>query len=262
MKSIELLFYSLIQGISEFLPISSSAHLYAIEIFLNWEVEGITFALAGHLGTLLAVIFFEKKFIMNQLENIFIKKKKDNQFLVIIVCILPVIITGALIITFLKDSYSFGISSIALSSIVGALLLDYSDKKEKNYKEKEILSLKDAVFIGLYQTLSLIPGMSRSGTVITGARFLGYNRIFSIKLALLTSIPIILLSACYGVYEVFMSSKKIQYEFFYITFITFFCAFFTIKFLLRWVKYFSFRIFVVYRLFFGTLLLILLYLEI
>ena len=141
-------------------------------------------------------------------------------------------------------------------------MLDYSDKKEKNYKEKEILSLKDAVFIGLYQTLSLIPGMSRSGTVITGARFLGYNRIFSIKLALLTSIPIILLAACYGVYEVVMSSKKIQYEFFYITFITFFCAFFTIKFLLRWVKYFSFRIFVVYRLFFGTLLLILLYLEI
>ena len=262
MKSIEILFYSLIQGISEFLPISSSAHLYVIESFFEWKVEGLTFALAAHLGTLIAVVFFEKKFIYNNLNSFFTKQTSDNQFLLILVCVLPVILVGALIIIFIKNNYYFGITAIALSSIVGALLLDFSDKYKNSYKKKEKLTVRDAILIGIFQTLSLCPGMSRSGTVITGARFLGYTRTFAIKLALLTSIPVISLASCYGLYKVLISSQQIYFEFFYITLITFICAFFSIKFLLNWIKYFSFRIFVIYRLCFGIILIIIVNLKI
>ena len=261
MKNIEIIFYSFIQGISEFLPISSSAHLYVIESFLKWEIEGLTFALAAHLGTLLAVLFFEKKTVYSILKNFFINKKKDKQFLLLFICVLPVIIVGSLIIIFFKDHYHFGVTTIALSSIAGALLLDFSDKRKNIYKKKEILSLKDAIFIGIFQVLSLIPGMSRSGTVITGARFLGFTRTFAIKLALLTSIPVISLASCYGLYSVLASSQKIHFEFFYITSITFLCAFFSIKFLLKWIKHFSFRIFVIYRICLGILLIILINLK-
>ena len=259
MNNIEILLYSLIQGVSEFLPISSSAHLYTLEFFFKWEIEGLTFALAAHLGTLLAVLFFEKKYLYNNLKEVFIDRNIDNQLFLIFICVLPVVITGFFIIVLFKESYKFGIITIALSSIIGALLLDFSDHYKNKYKQKEKLIFKDAVLIGIFQALSLIPGMSRSGSVITGARFLGYTRVFSMKLALLTSIPVISIAACYGVYKVFISSQQIHFYFFYITFLTFLFALISIKFLLKWIGYFSFRVFAIYRVCFGILLITLIY---
>jgi len=159
------------------------------------------------------------------------------------------------IILFFQQSYKFGITAIALTSIIGAICLDISDKYFLKYKKDKTLSFRDSIYIGLFQTLSLIPGMSRSGTVITAARFLGYSRSYSTQLALLTSIPIIFFSSCFGLYKVFLSNQFINLNFVFIVLITFICAFISIKFLVRWVKYFSFRIFVIYRIFFGILLL-------
>ena len=258
MKSLEIFIYSLIQGVTEFLPISSSAHLYAVENLFDWEIEGLTIALAAHLGTLLAVIFFEKNFLVKSFYSIF-KNKERNEFLLIIVCVLPVLLVSFLIIIFFKDNYKFGIITIAISSIIGALLMDFSDTKKIKTRKKDQLSLKDAIFIGFFQTLALIPGMSRSGTIITGARFLGYTRLFSVKISLLTSIPVISLASCYGLFEIFVSNQKIYFDFIYITFFTFICAFFSIKFIIRWIKYFSFRVFSIYRILFGIFLIISVY---
>ena len=255
MKTTEIITYSFIQGISEFLPISSSAHLYAIQILYQIEIDGLTLALAAHLGTLLAVLLFEKKFIIENLNSLLVSNKENN-LIMIIICVIPVLLLGFFIIIFFKDLYKFTIPSIALASIVGAILLDFSDNKKNTIKVKDALSYKTSIFIGMFQTLSLIPGMSRSGTVITAARYFGYSRFFSIKLALLTSIPIIFLSSIYGLYEVFLTDNKINYDFVYIAFITFICAYFSIKFLLKWTEYFSFRVFVIYRIFFGTFLIL------
>ena len=258
MKNIEIFIYSFIQGISEFLPISSSAHLYALESFFNWKVDGLTFALAAHLGSLIAVLFYEKSFLIKNVKSL-LTTKRENEIFLLIICVLPVLFIGFLIIILFKESYKFSLNYIALSSIIGALLLALSDLEKSNSKKKEKLCLRDSIYIGIFQTLSLIPGMSRAGTVITMARYLGYTRSFSIKLALLTSIPIILLASLYGIYNVFISNQKIQYEFFLIALLTFIFAYFSIIFLLKWVKYFSFKVFVIYRIFFGILLIILAY---
>ncbi|MEC6997295.1 MAG: undecaprenyl-diphosphate phosphatase [Pseudomonadota bacterium] len=258
MKNVEIFIYSFIQGISEFLPISSSAHLYALESFFNWKVDGLTFALAAHLGSLIAVLFYEKSFLIKNVKSL-LTTKRENEIFLLIICVLPVLFIGFLIIILFKESYKFSLNYIALSSIIGALLLALSDLEKSNSKKKEKLCLRDSIYIGIFQTLSLIPGMSRAGTVITMARYLGYTRSFSIKLALLTSIPIILLASLYGIYNVFISNQKIQYEFFLIALLTFIFAYFSIIFLLKWVKYFSFKVFVIYRIFFGILLIILAY---
>ncbi len=257
MQNFEVLAYSVIQGVTEFIPVSSSAHLYVVEFFFKWKVDGLIYALAAHLGTLLAVLFFEKRTIYLILNKFFIKKKVDKKVLPLLICVFPVIFIGFLIVIFFKKNYIFGMTTIALTSIFGALLLDFSDKKTPNKKTNDFLSLKNAFLIGLFQTLSLLPGMSRSGTVLTASRFLGYSRSFSIELSLLTSIPVIMLASCYGIYNILVSSEKINFYFFYITAITFIFAFFSIKILVRWTKHFSFRIFVIYRVIFGITIILL-----
>ena len=129
MQNFEILAYSIIQGITEFIPVSSSAHLYVTEIFFKWKVEGLMYALAAHLGTLIAVIYFEKKTIYLILNKFFIKKKVDKKVLPILICIFPVILAGLFIVIFFKEIYTFSITTIALASIFGALLLDISDIK-------------------------------------------------------------------------------------------------------------------------------------
>ena len=133
MQNFEILAYSIIQGITEFIPVSSSAHLYVTEIFFKWKVEGLMYALAAHLGTLIAVIYFEKKNCLPYNKQVFIKKKVDKKVLPILVCIFPVILAGLFIVIFFKEIYTFSITTIALASIFGAVLLDISDKK-KIYK--------------------------------------------------------------------------------------------------------------------------------
>jgi len=251
MQKFEILAYSIVQGITEFIPVSSSGHLYAMEIFFKWEVEGLIYALAAHLGTLLAVLFFEKKTIFIIFRKFFFKKEIDKKVLPLLICVFPVIFTGILIITFFKKYYVFGITTIALTSIFGALLLDFSDKKTNTNQTNDSLTIKNSIFIGFFQILSLIPGMSRSGTILTAARFLGYSRSFSVELSLLTSIPVIMLASFYGIYNILITDEKINIYFFYITLITFIFAFFSIRLLVKWTKNFSFRIFVYYRLIFG-----------
>ena len=260
MQNFEILAYSIIQGITEFIPVSSSAHLYVTEIFFKWKVEGLMYALAAHLGTLIAVIYFEKKTIYLILNKFFIKKKVDKKVLPILVCIFPVIIAGLFIVIFFKEIYTFSITTIALASIFGAVLLGISDKKKNHVKYEEDFTIKNAFIIGVFQTLSLIPGMSRSGTVLTASRFLGYSRNFSIELALLTSIPIITIASGYAIYNILQSNEQVDFYFFYITLLTFIFAFFSIKLFIKWAKHFSFRIFVIYRILFGLLLIVLVHL--
>ncbi|MEC8100369.1 MAG: undecaprenyl-diphosphate phosphatase [Pseudomonadota bacterium] len=255
MNSLEIFIYSLVQGITEFLPISSSAHLYILEQFLDLNVNGLSLALAAHLGTLLAVLLYERKAIFSIIYSEFFSKKKDGQFISLLFCVIPVLFAAFCIIFFFKESYKFSVTSIALASILGALLLDYSDKRKKLIK-KEKLSIKDSIFIGIFHIFSLIPGMSRSGTIITAARFYGYSRSFSIKLALLTSVPIISIASLYGIYQTFVLDVSVNYYFFFVTILTFLFSFTSIKLLVRWISFFSFRIFVFYRLCFGVFLLV------
>ena len=257
MENLQIFLYGLIQGITEFLPISSSAHLYIIGEFFEWEEKGLLLALGAHLGTLLAVIFSQKKavFVFNS-GNVLKKFSLNSLFSLALVASFPVILIGALITLLSNNIYQNNLLIIAIASILGGLLLEIADNINKKDKNKESINYKQAIIIGFFQTLALIPGMSRSGTIITAMRFLGMERKFSIKFSLLTSIPVLFLACSYSVYQVLINYQIFIFKFLIIVITSFITALISINFFLLWVNKFSFRIFSIYRVLLGLLIII------
>ena len=219
MENIQIFIYSTIQGITEFLPVSSSAHLYFIQEIYNWEDNALLLAIGAHLGTFLAVMVFNRKLFINF---------KNNKLLPFaLIAGLPVILIGGLIGLLGYDNYKSNLYIIAFACIVGGVLLELSDNKEKNKNE---IIIKDCLIVGVFQILALIPGMSRSGTVITAMRFLGINRKLSITFSLLTGIPVLLAACVFGFYKVVNLSYINFIKLSYIITISFFSAIITIHF--------------------------------
>ena len=253
--NIEIILYSIVQGLTEFLPISSSAHLYFIEELFSWKSFGVLFALAAHLGTLLAVILHQRKMITKIILVDCFKNRNYNLIKVIAISIAPIMVFGFLLATVLEKHYSFNLLIIGSASVVGGLLLGFSDKKKTKNVKLINLKINKIIFIAFFQSLALIPGFSRSGTLITAMRFLGFNRKDSISFSLLTGIPIILSATIYGIYSIIYSETILVNTFFLITLFSFLSAYFSIKFILSWIKKFTFKIFVYYRVFYGLLLI-------
>jgi len=198
---------------------------------------------------LLAVIFSQKKtLVFFNSSNIFKKFSINSLFLSALIACLPVIFIGGLITLLSSNSYQ--------NNLLGGLLLEISDNYNKKDKNRKSINYKQAMIIGCFQTLALIPGMSRSGTIITAMRFLGMEREFSIKFSLLTSIPVLLLACSYSVYQVLMNYQIFIFKFLIIVIISFITALISINFFLLWVNKFSFRIFSIYRVLLGLLIII------
>ena len=132
----------------------------------------------------------------------------------------------------------------------------YAFYKKKNKNEKNDINFRDSIIIGLFHVIALIPGMSRSGTVITVMRFLGVNRKLSITFSLLTGIPVLLATCCFGVYKAINLSDLDFTKLYFIVLISFFSAILSIHFFYKWIEKFSFRIFSVYRVLLGILILL------
>ena len=245
MENIQIFIYSIVQGITEFLPVSSSAHLYFIQDIYNWEDSALLLAIGAHLGTFLAVMAFNRK--------LFINFKENHLFLLALLASLPVIFTGGLIGLLGYDSFKSNLYIIAFACIVGGVLLELSDNKKKNKNE---ITFRDSIIAGMFQILALIPGMSRSGTVITAMRFLGINRKLSITFSLLTGIPVLLAACVFGIYKIANLSNLNFTKLSFIVIISFFSAIITIHFFYKWIEKFSFRIFSIYRVLLGILILL------
>ena len=257
----ELFIYSLIQGVTEFLPISSSAHLLLLEDVFNWEGAGRTYAIAAHLGTLLTLLFFLRLDIYNLLKNVRIKETKKNQYnkllFNITIITTPVIIFGFLIFKTL-DNFLLSIEILGWASIIGALLLLIADKLPYNNKTILDLSFKESIFIGILQSFSLIPGSSRAGMIITASRFLKISRKNSTKIALFTGIPTITAAVILEFYWLFNHA----YQFFTLKLVMLILmssifSYLTIVFLLKWLNKNSFLPFIIYRLILGIIILVL-----
>jgi len=212
---------------------------------LGWEDNALLLAIGAHLGTFLAVLVFNRKLFINF---------KENRLLPFaLLASLPVILIGGLIGLLGYDSFKSNLYIIALACIVGGVLLELSDNKEKNKNE---IVFKDSIIIGIFQIFALIPGMSRSGTVITAMRFLGINRKLSITFSLLTGIPILLAACFFGIYKIANLSNINFMKLSYIIIISFFSAIITIHYFYKWIEKFSFRIFSIYRVLLGILILL------
>ena len=249
---IEIFILSIIQGVSEFLPISSSSHLIIISTLFEFKSSSLLIDISLHLGSLFAIIFFYRTDIFNF--------QNSKKFISLIVLgSLPLIIVGFILyITDLINIFR-DVKIIASTTIIFAILLFFADRTKFELSIDKNLSLKSICIIGLFQTLSLIPGVSRAGIVITGARFLKFNRTDSAKISFLLSIPALFGASVLGLNDILKQDTELSYLAILAMIFSFLFSFITVKFFLEFIKKFTMNIFVIYRILLGLFLLFLVY---
>jgi len=246
---IEVFILSLIQGVTEFLPISSSSHLIVVSDYLNFEKQNLTIDVSLHIGSFIAVVTYFSKDIVN-----FVKNK--DLFFKIIISSLPVMIVGYFLVEYNLINYFRNIKIIGWTTIIFGVLLYISDQFKLEKKIDNNFTVKDAIFIGFLQILSLVPGVSRSGITITAARFLNFDRFDSAKISFLFSIPTLGAVTFFGVHNLInQEDLSISLLNLISILLSFVFSFITIKYFLKFIKKFSLYIFVIYRIILGILIL-------
>ncbi len=249
---IEILILSAVQGISEFLPISSSAHLILISNSYEFKTSSLLIDVSLHLGSLLAIIFYFKKDLLNLRNN-----KKLLQLIVI--GSLPLILVG-FIIHYTELIYIFrNINVIASTTLFFGIILFFADQRKTDSNFSTDLNLKSIILIGFFQILALIPGVSRAGITITAARFLRFNRVDASKISFLLSIPALTGASFLGLKDIFNQTIEINYLIFVAVILSFFFSYMTVKFFLIYINKFSLNVFVIYRILIAFVLIMIIY---
>jgi undecaprenyl-diphosphatase len=257
-----LLILALIQGITEFLPISSSGHLILLPKLTGMTDQGQALDVAVHVGTLLAVILYFWSDVRLVLEGVgrLIKGKIDTQGAFWALCLsiatIPVILVGLVLkLTGLSDAMR-STAVIGWTMLIFGLVLYWADQKGPTTKTAKNWSLKDALIMGLWQALALIPGTSRSGITITAGRQLGYDRESAARLSMLMSIPTILASGTLlGIEVVQDADMSIIRDAAIAAVLAFLAALAALSLMFRLLKSVSFTPYVIYRVILGIILL-------
>ena len=251
---IEIFILSLIQGVAEFLPVSSSSHLILISNYLKFENQSLSIDVSLHIGSFIAVVVYFNKDIKKFFKNKIV-------FYKILLSSLPVMIVGFFLVELDIINKIRNLEVIAWTTLVFGILLYISDKCKVEKNINDNFDYKSVIYIGLMQILSLIPGVSRSGIAITTARLLNFKRTEAAKISFLISIPILGAVSIFGLKNLFFSDSI---EFTKLNLlsiiISFFFSFLTIKFFLRYIEKFSLNLFVYYRITLGLVLIFLAYL--
>ena len=251
---IEIFILSLVQGITEFLPISSSSHLILMSNYLEFENQSLSIDVSLHIGSFIAVIIYFYKDIVSFFENKII-------FLKILISSLPVMIVGFFLVETNLINKIRNLETIAWTTTLFGILLYVSDKFKIEKNLKNNFDIKSVFFIGILQILSLVPGVSRSGIAITAARLLKFKRIDAAKISFLISIPILGAVSFFGLKNLIFS-ENIEFTKLNLISITvsFIFSFLTIKYFLKYIEKFNLNIFAYYRVCLGLLLIFITYL--
>ena len=249
---IETFALSLIQGIFEFLPISSSAHLLITSEIFNFKSSSLIIDISLHLGSLLAIIFYFRKDLVN-----FFKKK--NLALLIIVGSIPLIVFGFLLYKTNLIYYLRNIETIAWATLIFGIILYFSDKIKVKKKFDDDLNFKSILIIGILQIFALIPGASRSGVAITAGRFLNFDRYDSSKISFYLSIPALAGASFLSLNNITSQKIELNIMILFSIIFSFIFSFLTIKYFLIYVKNFSLKLFVFYRIFLALVLFAIVY---
>ena len=246
---VEILILSLVQGITEFIPVSSSSHLIIISEHLNFDNQNLTIDLSLHIGSFIAVLVYFKEDIIN-----FIKNKE--LFFKIILASFPTMIVGFILVKFQLIHYLRNPEIIAWTTIIFGLLLFFSDKSKITNNLKTNFNLKSALFIGLLQVFSLVPGVSRSGITISAARFLKFERVDSVKISFLLSIPTLAAVSLYNSINLYQGDN-LDFSLLNLLAIilSFIISYLTIKYFIKYTRNFNFNIFVFYKIAIGLIIL-------
>ena len=252
---LQIIFLSIIQGITEFLPISSSAHLIIFPSIFGWKDQGTFLDISMHFGSLLAVIYYFYKFE----KGIFSSSNASNYISIkkIIIGSIPVLIFGFIFYDYISLNFR-SIEIISVSTIFFAILLLASEYFAKNNKEIKNINNLDIFIIGLFQTIALVPGTSRSAIIILAALLLGYNKKSAIVIALTLAFPVIFLAMSH---EILMINSHL-YDFSILIksiisiLISFLVSFLVIKYFIKLINRTGFYPYMIYRIFLGLFLII------
>lgn len=272
MVTLQTLILSIVQGITEFLPISSSAHLIVLSKLPNWIDQSLGSNVAYHAGTLLAVLlYFWRDFVelcIGGIEIVLLRHNQRTQYTAkIILATLPIVFVGFYFKDNIKQLVLFDdtIMLIGFTSIIFGLLLWLIDKITPDEGYITELSYMGALLLGFLQILALIPGVSRSGICMTAARMFGLKRTESAKISLIMGMPVLLGAVVLMGLDWYKITQQQQTTFFDIDFdinaiygmvISFVVASMVIHFMMVWFRHFSMSVFAIYRILLGIVLLV------
>jgi len=253
MDFIHILILSAIQGITEFLPISSQSHLILASYLLGLKDQGIGFDIALHTGSLIAILIYYR----NEIKKILSLTNEGLDYLkLIVIGSIPLPIIGLLFIDTVSVNMR-SIGSIALMTLLFAVILYLADAKKKDGITKLTnISIFTIIFIGLMQTLAIMPGVSRSGIVITAALLVNFSREDSIKIAFLLSMPAIFMATVYQSMQLYkIGNIEILNEHLLGMFLSFIFSYITIHLFISTINKISFTPYIIYRLILGLALI-------
>jgi len=254
LSSIEILILSAIQGVSEFLPISSVAHLVLISKYYVFVNQNLLIDICLHLGSLLAIIIYFRNDLFH-----FIKNK--NFLIKICIATIPIIPVGFILYQTGIINQLRNLEVIGWAGLIFGIFLYIADKKKIKRKLNEDFSNLSAILIGIFQVLALIPGVSRSGITITSGRMLGFNRFDSAKISFFLSIPTLFAASVLGVYNIYKEgSSELNFLAIIAVIFSFVFSYLTISIFLNFVKKFTLNIFVIYRIILSLIILSFVYL--
>ena len=254
LSAVEILILSLIQGISEFLPVSSAAHLVLVSKFYNFINQSLLIDICLHLGSLIAIILYFRNDLLNFIQN-------KNFLIKILIGTIPIIPVGYILYQTKLIEQFRNLEVIGWTSLIFGILLYISDKSKITKKINDNFTNKSAIFIGLFQVLALIPGVSRSGITITSGRFLGFDRFDSAKISFFLSIPTLTAASLLGTYNIYKEgSAELNFLAIIAVIFSFIFSYITIALFFSFIKKFSLNIFIIYRIIISLLILGVVYL--
>tara|TARA_B110001450_G_scaffold248866_1_gene265534 strand:+ start:670 stop:1437 length:768 start_codon:yes stop_codon:yes gene_type:complete len=249
---IEIIILSLIQGVSEFLPISSSAHLIIISTLYEFKSSSLLIDISLHLGSLFAIVFFFRRELLDLQNN-------QKLLTLIIVGSIPLMLFGYILYTTNLIYYLRNIKVIAWTTLIFAIILYFADRRRFDKKISSNLNLKTILYIGFFQVLALIPGVSRAGITMTAARFFRFNRFDSSKISFLLAIPALAGASVLSLKDVLSQSFDFNYLIIVAITFSFLFSYFTVKFFLDYINTFSLNVFIVYRILVAILIFLTIY---
>jgi undecaprenyl-diphosphatase len=261
MTIFQLLLIAVVQGITEFLPISSSGHLILIPFLTDFPDQGPLVDVAVHVGSLMAIIIFFWRDVLGLARGGLATIGLGNDplqrrlFLWVVVGTIPAVALG---LSFKLGGFLEGFRStdlVAVNLIVFGVLLGLADRFGRHEKRFEQLTLRDAILVGLAQAAALIPGTSRSGATMTAARALGYGRVEAARFSFLLAIPAVTGAGLLAVLDLAEASSQMQLDALVGGVMTFVAAYLTMAFLMRFLQRASMLVFVLYRIAMGCALL-------
>ena len=264
MEYLHFIVLGMIQGVTEFLPISSSAHLILAPELFGWIDQGLSIDLAAHIGTLSAVIYYFRrdlqKVMMSWFSSGFSFENQQSRFVwYVLIATIPAAVAGFLARDLVEGMLRNPLV-IAGTTIVYGLLLGWADYFGKQIRSENSLSLKDVLLIGTAQILALIPGTSRSGITMTTGLMLGLSREAASRFSFLLSIPVTMLAGGYGALKLVLSPESVDWlAVIIVVLASASTAFLTIHYFMKFLQRFGLMPYVIYRMLLGATLLYLYY---